>query len=409
MDNHPIPQDITGFQFKLIGNMTVKQFIYLAIGGVLAWVFFFMLPLPGFLKWFLAAVSISIGAMFALVPIDGRPMDLMLANFIKALISPTQFVYEKKGGNIDEHKPYQASKSNTPQQPNQTIISPQQANNTPPSPAQNTLQQVQIPQVVVPEPTPPPPITIPTPQPPPPPMPISMPSPVTATFELGQDEPKKTQQADYNSNIIEDENKKLKEELENLKKELEAAKSAPPPPPQITVPIPQVAPTTNLEKDLTQAQREKEALQKQILEMQAKTQTTTQTFTPSAATPQKQTEKVRQIPKGMEKGVGLPSAPEDPNLITGIIKDARGNPISNILVEIKDSDSNPVRAFKTNILGKFASATALSNGKYVLTFEDSAEKHKFDAVEIELIGTPVMPLEIISVDPREELRRELFN
>ena len=390
MDNHPIPQDITGFQFKLIGNMTIKQFIYLAIGGIFAWIFFFVLPLPGFLKWILSVISISIGAMFAVVPIDGRPMDIMLANFIKALISPTQFVYEKKGGNLNEHRDYKAPEPELPPRPTQTITPPQLIDNTPPVYSQNTPQAPAT-QIIQPLPQ----IVIPTPPPPPAPILVSTPSPYSPTITMDQNE-----------------NKKLKEELENLKKELENLKSAPPPPPppQITIPVPQILPTTDLEKNLTQAQREKDELQKQLLELRAKMENSAQTFTPATIqTPLKQTQRVRQVPQGMEKSVGLPSAPEDPNLITGIIKDARGNPISNILVEIKDSDSNPVRAFKTNPLGKFASATALSNGKYILSFEDSAEKHKFDTVEIELIGAPVMPLEIISVDPREELRRELFN
>ena len=39
MDNHPIPQDVTGFQFRLIGDMTIKQFAYLAGGMILAWIF----------------------------------------------------------------------------------------------------------------------------------------------------------------------------------------------------------------------------------------------------------------------------------------------------------------------------------------------------------------------------------
>ncbi|EKD86655.1 MAG: hypothetical protein ACD_37C00201G0001, partial [uncultured bacterium] len=72
-------------------------------------------------------------------------------------------------------------------------------------------------------------------------------------------------------------------------------------------------------------------------------------------------------------------------------------------------DNNPVRAFKTNGLGRFASATSLANGKYILIFEDSKGTNKFDSIQIEAIGNPIIPLEVISVDAREELRRSLFN
>ncbi|EKD47460.1 MAG: hypothetical protein ACD_66C00049G0001, partial [uncultured bacterium] len=28
MEQHPVPQNVTGFQFKLIGDITLKQFAY---------------------------------------------------------------------------------------------------------------------------------------------------------------------------------------------------------------------------------------------------------------------------------------------------------------------------------------------------------------------------------------------
>jgi len=49
MDNHPIPQDITGFEFKLIGNMTLKQFAYVA-GGAIIGLVFYALPILLLLK-----------------------------------------------------------------------------------------------------------------------------------------------------------------------------------------------------------------------------------------------------------------------------------------------------------------------------------------------------------------------
>ena len=69
-----------------------------------------------------------------------------------------------------------------------------------------------------------------------------------------------------------------------------------------------------------------------------------------------------------------------PNVITGIVKDPRGNPLANILVEVKDEQGNAVRAFKTNALGQFASATPLSNGSFTIEFDDPREQNKFDTV-----------------------------
>jgi hypothetical protein len=404
MDNHPIPQDITGFQFKLIGKMTIRQFIYVAVGAIIAWFVFFILELPFMVSLPIAGISLGLGAMIAFVPVDGRPMDTMIRNFVNALISPTQFIYQK----------------NIPPQTENSMTSthiPQKIQSDPlPTPASAPIQV-----------TPPPvPVNVPEKkdeiQPPTPSVAPSMtfddPTSMPASF-LQKLHEKKEEEKSHEKSQTTDEKEELKKQVQLLQKQLEekakqeeALKNAEKIP---DVPTPQ-APAVNdqnheeVEKMLAESIRQKEALEKQIIEMQAKQASLgKETFTPITATQQQTTQRVRKVPADMARSVGIPDMPEHPNLVTGIIKDPRGNPLPNILVEVKDMDANPVRAFKTNKLGKFASATSLSNGKYIISFEDPGEKHKFDDVEIELVGSPVMPLEAISVDPREELRRELFN
>src|SRR5450759_1562285 len=103
MDNHPIPQDITGFEFKLIGNMTLKQFAYVA-GGSIIGLAFYASPVFFLIKIVLVLVSIGAGVAFAFVPFEGRPMDLMVKNFIKAVLNPTQYAYQKLNNqNLDEN------------------------------------------------------------------------------------------------------------------------------------------------------------------------------------------------------------------------------------------------------------------------------------------------------------------
>src|SRR4051812_35646257 len=98
MENHPIPQDITGFQFKLVGKMTVRQFIYVGTGVLLAWLVYFILKFPLLLSLPLALIFSLGGVALAFLPIDGRPLDVMLGNFLKAVFAPTQYIYDKKGG-----------------------------------------------------------------------------------------------------------------------------------------------------------------------------------------------------------------------------------------------------------------------------------------------------------------------
>ena len=118
---------------------------------------------------------------------------------------------------------------------------------------------------------------------------------------------------------------------------------------------------------------------------------------------------VSKIPKDLAQSLGLPNVPDAPNLITGLVRDPRGNVLANILVEVKDKQGNPVRAFKTNQLGQFASATSLMSGSYTITFEDPTEQHKFDTIEITAKGEIISPISVVSHDAREELRKALFN
>jgi hypothetical protein len=167
-----------------------------------------------------------------------------------------------------------------------------------------------------------------------------------------------------------------------------------------------------LQGNLSELLLQKQQLETKLVDMQKKMQTQGKPiFSPSIAQPAApaQTKFVRSIPQSMQKGVGLPITPEFPNIITGIVKDPRGNPLPNILVEVKDAQGNAVRAFKTNALGQFASATALSNGDYTIEFEDTREQNKFDTTTFKAGGEIILPIEVISVDTREELRRSLFN
>src|SRR5579872_4027645 len=100
MDQHPIPQDVTGFQFKLIGTMTVKQFGYVASGVVMA-VILYYLPLNSafgiLLKVLMVPLFGASGVIIAFVPLEGRPIDVMATNFMKALFSPNQYIYHRQG------------------------------------------------------------------------------------------------------------------------------------------------------------------------------------------------------------------------------------------------------------------------------------------------------------------------
>jgi len=95
MEQHSVPQHIASFEFKLFGNLTVRQFITLAIPMAFAAVIFFS-PLPTFVRMPLAGLFGLFGLFAALVPIGGRSFDKWIVAFIKAIISPTQRVWIKE-------------------------------------------------------------------------------------------------------------------------------------------------------------------------------------------------------------------------------------------------------------------------------------------------------------------------
>ena len=67
MEQHPVPQNISGFQFRLIGDITLKQFGYLAGGIILGYIALKLPLLPVILRWLFAAFWVLLGFGLAFV------------------------------------------------------------------------------------------------------------------------------------------------------------------------------------------------------------------------------------------------------------------------------------------------------------------------------------------------------
>ncbi|CAN5151750.1 hypothetical protein BH09PAT2_BH09PAT2_00920 [soil metagenome] len=94
MDQHPIPRQITSFEFKLIGFMTLKQFLYLVITFPTGFIVFKIVPIP-LINVLLGVLVGVVGLAFAFVPYQDRPLEEWVRNFIKRINSPTQYYYHK--------------------------------------------------------------------------------------------------------------------------------------------------------------------------------------------------------------------------------------------------------------------------------------------------------------------------
>lgn len=95
MEQHAVPRQITTFEFKLIGFFTVKQFGYLAFFSILGFVVYGLVPVP-LLNIFCGVVTALVGVVIVFVPINDRPFDVWVGNFIKRLVSPSQYYFHKK-------------------------------------------------------------------------------------------------------------------------------------------------------------------------------------------------------------------------------------------------------------------------------------------------------------------------
>lgn len=96
MEQHPVPQPITSYEFRLVGDMTLKQFGKLAVGIILALIVYAINP-PGLLKWFLIILFSTLGVGMAFFPFGGRPIDAWIMAFFKRIYSPTQYVWKQRG------------------------------------------------------------------------------------------------------------------------------------------------------------------------------------------------------------------------------------------------------------------------------------------------------------------------
>lgn len=392
MDNHPIPQDITGFEFKLIGDMTIKQFAYLATGSVLAYLTF-SLPIFFLIKIPLTSFFVIFGISFAFLSIGGRPIDVMIINYLRATFNPTQYVYQQQTfatnvlmGPVQNHPTKVSLHSPIEQQ----VAHPQ-----------NKLDKKEfdffkmLGKMLTPAHT--------TQQYQPPKQDVS-PHIITAEEdkkgEEKEEEPAETEHKEETEKLQE---KELDQETLALQQKLQQAKLEEAK--DLGTPSYENAheKVLEIEKLLSETLSQKQNLERELLALKKQLAQQTKSFYTPTETPN-----VRTLSEENAKSAGIPNSPMYPNLISGIIKDPRGNPLPNILVEVKDPEGNPVRAFKTSGLGNFSASTPLVNGTYTIEFEDPKGENKFDSIQFTADGNIILPLEIISVDQREELRRTLF-
>jgi len=331
MEQHPIPQQISSYQFRLVGDMTLKQFFQLA-GGFLVGLIFYSLPIIGIIKWPFAILSVLLGAGLAFVPLEERPLERWIFAFFKAIYSPTEYLWKR---NAVTEKFFQ---DEPPVQENPAT--PQEAE------LKNYLS--------------------------------------TANQKTGPLAKLEGAENGFLSSIMGIFNGMTNQVVNTLSPvapTVQPLSSSPvEPPKQMAIPenspikiVPNTAPHMVVEE-------------KPIENTAAVPQITTNQVAPLIAG--NEIISTRQAMFSVD--AAPPNPPTIPNVIVGQVVDENRKIVEGAIMEIKDSAGRPIRALRSNKAGHFITVTPLENGKYdVIVEKDGFE---FTPISFEAIGQLIPPI-----------------
>ena len=94
-NSHAVPQNIMSVEFKLIGDLSIKQFVFIAVPLVLGFLMY-VFHVNNYITIFLTGILLLAAVFIDFVPIDQRPLDIWITNFLIAIKHPTQRVWRKK-------------------------------------------------------------------------------------------------------------------------------------------------------------------------------------------------------------------------------------------------------------------------------------------------------------------------
>jgi hypothetical protein len=439
MRQHPIPQDITNYKFHLIGKMTLKQFGELAAGVIIA-VIIYSTNLIGIVKWGLILFSVGFAAIIAFVPIEERPMDHWIITFFKNLWRPTKFFWKRKNEVPDfmNYKIHQINQEfNSPEvdlnparkqriyeylnsipKNGKEVDAWDRAENQRITSVISSFDEVKVDQKdieIKEEKKEKPNLKTRVRN-------LKAPSRLEAKekTEIVNENPKpvleqlaETQITEpvlelkndtlpqpilelKNDSLPQEETSSLKEE-ENIPTITEteaknpitaepiletAIDTADPEPVGAEIPVQEEVQTIPIEE----TQIEETTTENQV----PQTETTEEEITPET------TETPTEILKSkINNELPIPTRPDVPNKLAGMIFNQAGEIIPNALIEIKNKKGQSNRIVKSNQFGQFFIRTPLGNGKYQLFTESG--NYQFEPFDLKLKGEIVPPIEIRSL------------
>ncbi|MBI5613580.1 PrgI family protein [Candidatus Gottesmanbacteria bacterium] len=439
MEQHPVPQNITTFQFRLIGDMTIKQFAYLAGGAIVAYISY-KLPLPFFLTWPLAIFSALLGFGLAFVPIEERPMDVWILSFLKNTYNPTLFIWQQRSIEIKKTPDIKISTNTTqtvktvtptPGQPQSSHVSmntpahshghqfdilsqtlthfttwasslvphqqsfSSQGKQSPTSTGTTTMLSSHKESTLMDN------------------LKTALEKQKTASQNISTTTMPATQQIHSSSqNVFETSGQTHTETSMNT-----TSVALPDEPTRIKKLESEISSVSTLRASqeelhhIEDLKQQLDTLLKEKSQMSQELERFKKTVAGQKSIPvyypSRQPSSVHIASPGPKINSGVPRLTTFPNVANGIIKDSNGNMLPGILVTIKDHDGVPMRALKTNKLGQFAASTPLQPGEYVIEIEDPRNQFAFDKTKLNIDNSILPAVEIIAKSQKEIARAKL--
>lgn len=99
MQQHPVPQNITGFEFKLIGFLTLRQFGYLAAAAIFIFILY-SAKIPFLVVFIIGAPLALFAVALAFVSLNNMPFERWIAAFFNTVYSPNVRVWHREPKDI---------------------------------------------------------------------------------------------------------------------------------------------------------------------------------------------------------------------------------------------------------------------------------------------------------------------
>lgn len=306
MEQHPIPQQISSYQFRLVGDMTLKQFFELA-GGIIVGLIFYSLPIIGIIKWPFIFVSVLLGIGLAFFPLEERPLEQWIFAFFRSIYSPTLYYWRK---NLQQEVFFQNESSPS-------------ASREPRSTPKETATAAAAPQKF----------------------------PVLEKLNKTEAGFLTRLMGLFSTGTPGGTGKVITQQVQGQ------PQSQAPQPKQQGIKIPKAQPVKigkNVSPELVVEEQKPKGPQLQYTKV-----------TPTIAGSEYISAKAAQF----SPEAAPPNPPTSPNVVVGQVLDEQGKIVENAIMEINDAVGRPVRALKSNRLGHFIIVTPLENGKYEIVTE----------------------------------------